>query len=262
MLYIHRMRRSPFPDAASSARLQRLETGRLAQRAKDVLLASIHADAFPDLLPSEQRLASELGVSRSTVREALRSLEEDGVVTRQRGIGTWVNKHVVRSISLSKAVDFYDLIREAGYEPEIASTEVRQSAPPPEIADRLGLGETQPAQVHVVDRLLLGSGQPMIQVTENIPVAEVVLPFEAVDFPDSVFTFSDTFCRSPIDHTVVEIVPIVASTEITRQLPLKRGEPLLRLVETHYSAEGRPFIISFIHVVHRLLHFTVVCKRM
>src|SRR5262249_34189872 len=44
-------------------------------------------------LPPEPRLAEELEVSRATLREALRSLEEDGYVTRRRGAGTYVVGH-------------------------------------------------------------------------------------------------------------------------------------------------------------------------
>src|SRR6266511_1783156 len=39
-------------------------------------------------LPPEPELATDFGVSRATLREALRSLEEDGFLTRTRGAGT------------------------------------------------------------------------------------------------------------------------------------------------------------------------------
>jgi DNA-binding FadR family transcriptional regulator len=46
---------------------------------------------FGDRLPAERRLASHFGISRSTVREALRQLEEKRLVSRRVGSGTFVN---------------------------------------------------------------------------------------------------------------------------------------------------------------------------
>ncbi len=42
-------------------------------------------------LPSEFELSKQLGISRATLREAFRLLEEDGVVIRRHGVGTFVH---------------------------------------------------------------------------------------------------------------------------------------------------------------------------
>lgn len=243
-----------------SDKLQRLETRRLAERAKDALLESIAGGRFADgRLPSEERLAEELGVSRTTIREALRSLEEEGLVSRQRGVGTWVNYHIVRATSLNRIVGFYDLIREAGYEPRIAWTEVREAAAAPDVAHRLGRPDGTP--LLFIERLFLADGDAVIHLIERVPADEVTRPFEVADVPESIFAFAERFCRSPIDHTLVEIIPIVAGDETVKHLPLAQGDPLLRLIETHYSPDGKPLIVSVIDVVDQFLRFTVVRKR-
>jgi GntR family transcriptional regulator len=137
---------------ARTGRLRRLGTRPLSEQAKEALLDSIGSGGFPDgTLPSEGRLAEELGVSRTTLREALQSLEEEGVVSRQHGVGTRVNQHVVRATPLSRVSGFYDLIRYAGHEPRIERTEIRDDVVRGEMAGRLERPEGTP--LYQVERL-------------------------------------------------------------------------------------------------------------
>ncbi|GGQ18364.1 GntR family transcriptional regulator [Streptomyces roseolilacinus] len=57
------------------------------------IVDAIHAGAYPpgSTLPSEPRLAAELGVSRPALREALLLLQEDGLLSVRRGVGRTVN---------------------------------------------------------------------------------------------------------------------------------------------------------------------------
>ena len=51
-------------------------------------------------LPTEAELCEMLGVSRTVVREALRVLEDDGLVARRHGVGTFVRNHPFSKISI------------------------------------------------------------------------------------------------------------------------------------------------------------------
>src|SRR5215211_4065335 len=59
----------------------------------DARISSGELAAGSRLLP-EPELAGEMGVSRATLREALRALEDEGVLTRVRGAGTFVTRRV------------------------------------------------------------------------------------------------------------------------------------------------------------------------
>lgn len=254
------MARKSGPVETATSGLERLETRRLPERAKDALLDSIAKGSFPNgKLPSEKQLASELGVSRTTIREALQSLEEAGVVSRQHGVGTRVNYHVVRAISLNSVAGFFELIREAGYQPAIAWTTVERGAAAVDAASRLGRPEGTP--LVFVERLFLANGTPAIHLVEEIAEDAVQRPFAPEDVPDSIFALAEGFFRTPIDHSVVEIIPVVADDQITAHLPLAIGDPVLRLIETHYSPSGSPFVVSVIHVIDHVLRFSVVRKR-
>jgi GntR family transcriptional regulator len=241
--------------------LQPLDTGLLTHRAKERLKNAIIDGLFGDQLPSEVELARQLGVSRPTVRSALRSLEEEGLITRRRGIGTRVNNHIARAkLTLNRAVGFYDLIQEAGHEPAIAYTHVRTDAASLELATKL---EAEPgAEVITIDRLFLADSAPAISVMEMILRANVTVShLTDSDVAASIFTFADRYATKPIDHTVVEIAPAVADSRLAKLLRLKQGEPLLHLIETHYSVENDLMMVSSIHVVDRFIRFRVVRRR-
>lgn len=72
---------------------ERVKTGSLADQTRRALEAIIgEMDlAASNKLPREEQLAQRLGVSRTTVRQALNDLAADGVVLRRQGKGTFVN---------------------------------------------------------------------------------------------------------------------------------------------------------------------------
>jgi GntR family transcriptional regulator len=247
------------PSTAEDRPLARIETRPLTARAKEILLDSIGRGAFPDgWLPPEDRLAKQVGVSRTTVRAALRSLEEAGLITRQRGVGTRVNAHVAGiGMSLNRVIGYWDLIRDAGYEPGIAATLIGSGEAPDDCARRLGWPPGEP--LLRVERVFTADGNPVVHVVEMIRPDHVVGPLD--DMPRSVFEFAEQRCRAKVDYTVVEIVPIVADAAIAAALPLAVGDPLLRLIETHYTVDGVAFIVARIHLVDRCLRFNVVRRR-
>ncbi|HUS17408.1 MAG TPA: GntR family transcriptional regulator, partial [Chloroflexia bacterium] len=64
-------------------------------------------------LPGEMELGTMLGVSRTVVREALRILEEDGLITRRHGVGTFVRKRPILN-NLSFNFGTTEMIESAG----------------------------------------------------------------------------------------------------------------------------------------------------
>lgn len=232
----------------------------LTDRVREELARSIREGLFEGgWLPSEPELAEQLSVSRPTVRSALRSLEEEGLITRQRGRGTRINAHVVPGLSLSRVVGMYDLIREAGYTPTIDTTTVSMSAASPLCVDRLKC--PRGSMVVSINRRFLADEHPAIYIQEMVLADQIRGVVTAEQIPNSIFEFADSYCRQPVEHTVVEIVSAQADERVAELLGLTVGDPYLRLIETHYSPDGQPFIASDIRLVDRYIRFIVVRRR-
>ncbi|MGW0824788.1 GntR family transcriptional regulator [Streptomyces sp. NPDC002845] len=117
------------------------------------------------LLGNEIELAGRLGLSRPTVRQAIQSLVDKGLLVRRRGVGTQVvHSQVKRPLELSS---LYDDLEAAGQNPatRVLHNEVEPASA--EVAAALGIAEG--SGVHRVDRLRLAHGEPVAALCNYIP---------------------------------------------------------------------------------------------
>lgn len=117
-------------------------------------------------LPQERELADEFEVSRTTVRQALQSLTDDGLIYSIRGKGTFVSKS--RISKGSTLTSFTEDMRGRGLAPSsrVLTAEERPSSP--DVARALELEPGSP--VYFVERLRLADGFPMALEELYLPV--------------------------------------------------------------------------------------------
>jgi GntR family transcriptional regulator len=134
---------------------------------RERLLARIQ-DMNPDeVLPQERELAETFGVSRTTVRQALQSLIEEGRVYSVRGRGTFVSRgRVSKGLTLTS---FSDDMRARDLEPGSRLLTAERRAADPELARTLEIEPGDP--VYYVERLRLADGFPMCFERVHLPAA-------------------------------------------------------------------------------------------
>src|SRR3954451_7864412 len=88
-------------------------------------------------LPSEPELARTLGVSRSSLRAAIALLEEDGLVQRLHGSGTYVAHRPAMRQDLSRNFGVSSMIASMGLEPGTVDEECAAEPAPPQVAEAL-----------------------------------------------------------------------------------------------------------------------------
>jgi GntR family transcriptional regulator len=213
---------------------------------RDRLAARLAALGPGERLPAEPQLAAELEVSRPTLREALRSAEDAGLVIRRPGVGT-VKTPVPRpSNDLSVNTTIAQLIRDHRLRPGTEVRSVDRRAAKPDEAEQLDLAENSP--VWVVDRTHTADGTPVVDSHDVFPEAVIGATGVAAErlTKISVYRFlSDkghAVCRG-----VASIHPVRASVGLAGRLGVKPGTLLLRLVQLDYDIEGRPVLLSTEH---------------
>jgi GntR family transcriptional regulator len=240
-------RRADGTDAAQRPRkaaVPQLENTPLAERARAAILSAILEKRFEHRLPSEEDLASMLNVSRTTIRTALQRLEQDGIVSRRRAIGTTINAHVApANLALQRLVGFDRLLEEKGYE---VVTEVtwQRGTPPKEMVALFGLEAD--ADCCLTSKEYFADGHLAIHIRDVIPWRQLNTDVLRGAIPPSMFEFSKRYFHQPIDHAIVRIVPMVKRGRATTALRVASGEPFARLHEIHYSMGGEPVAFSVI----------------
>lgn len=212
---------SPVPLYYQAARIleEAIEDGRLPRGSK---------------LDSELDLAEQLGISRPTMRAAIKLLVDKGLLIRRRGIGTIVAPRPVRrAVALTS---LYDDLKEAGKEPQTRVLALEQVPCPPDVAEHLGLGAGTP--VVRFKRLRVAESEPIALMCNIVPVG--LLQIESEDLERT--GLYELFRKSGIaPHVATQRVGArKASTEEAELLEVEPGDPVLTMTRTAYDTSGRP----------------------
>ncbi len=210
--------------------------GSVADRARTAILEAILDRRFAERLPPEEELAGMLGVSRTSIRDALQGLETRGIITRRRSIGTMVNANFPPSaLALDRLIGFDRLLREGGHRVRVEAS--WNFAPVPQsFLDAFAAADVN--ECCVIEKTYFADDADAIGIVDAIPVENLVRRRLRKLLPPSVFEFSRMYCRQPIDHTLVRLMPIVVGENSSYLPNIPDGAAFLRLFETHYAHDS------------------------
>ena len=195
-------------------------------------------------LPSELELASDLGVSRTVVRDALSELERDGYLERVRGIGTLVNRDVVQLKNrMDQKLEFNKMIRAIGRVPHSDNLMVTRETATPELMERLALDPEKEHTLVFVRRRVLADETPVLYSTDILPLALFGgKRLDAIDFSRPIFEIVEQHCRVEVAETLTTLHAVMGTPGIRRQLGMRPDQALLQLDEICYSRTCKPVL--------------------
>jgi GntR family transcriptional regulator len=221
----------------------------------------IATDGFEDgRIPPETDLASDLGVSRTTVRDALSRLEHEGAIYRRQGAGTFVNEHGLRIKSrLENIWSYEELLENHGYEPSVQVLGVSQSPADLVTSDALGIEPGDP--VLVVEKLFLENETPVVLTANRIPVANLSSPPPTGDEDVPVYQYLDTHCNRKLAYYLSEIIPVALDADQATTLHVDQGTPAMSFDEIGYDKNNEPIVLATSFFRDDLLRFRLIRKR-
>jgi GntR family transcriptional regulator len=233
----------------------------LTDQVKTHIKEQIWANAYEDdRVPAETDLANELGVSRTTVRDALSRLENEGVVVRKQGAGTFINRPGLQIKSRLDEIWSYEAALEAhGYLPSTRLLDVRLEAATAEIANDLALASGD--QILVVKKLFLEDQQPVILAINLIPQQRISKPYTDSDLVAPIFEFLAESGDQHLSYYLTDIVPAVASDDVAQALQVPAGTPLITLEEVGYNEENEPILKAYSYFRDDLLRMRLIRRK-
>jgi len=208
-------------------------------------------------LTSEPTLAKQMGVSRATLREAMRSFEAQGMIRRRQGVGTFVVAKVpVLDTGLEALESIETIAQRSGLTVRMGELQVQQVAADEGLAAVLNLKVG--ADLTRVARIIFTDHRPIAYLVDTLP-----MDILAVDELQSGFTGSvlDLLLRRgdpKLTQSRTEIKAIGATSEVARALQIQREDVLLHFAAQLYSEDSRVVDYSISYFLPGYFRFHVV----
>ena len=198
--------------------------------------------AVHERLPSESEMMKVFGVSRITVRQALRDLHADGLVFSVQGKGTFVSRpKAVQDIQSLQG--FGEAMNPQGYETSTRVVGVQEVRISGDVAEALDLNRN--SNVVELTRIRYLNREPISLDHSFFPV-EVGNELLGRDLTQDVFPMLENECGIELGHAELKIEAISADENVAEKLNVGVGSPILRIQRLVYSISGTPIDFEYL----------------
>jgi len=226
------------------------------QRLQAELAELIARTPAGERLPSEPDLARQLGVSRATLREAMRTFETQGLIRRRQGAGTFVVGQMPVIDSGLEVLESLDKIAQRMDLPvSLRHLHVERVQADAVQAGALGIAEG--ANLTRIRRVVQATDRPVAYLIDLLP--EEVMRAEQLpaDFKGSVL---DLLLErgDPLTVSRTAVSAINAPADVAKPLEIQRDDVLLQFTGLLYTAAGKAVAYSYSYFIPGYFNFHIV----
>jgi GntR family transcriptional regulator len=234
----------------------------LSHLAKEQLLEYIEKNQYEyqDRLPSEAQIQEMLGVSRSTVREALALLEQEGIVYKIQGKGTFLATLPIKiKNGLEELRSTTDTIRKFGYVPGTKGYKVRKITADTDMQQKLNLSPDD--KVLTFERIRTANELVAAYCIDTFPEKIFKGKLPQQDYQGSMFEYLERDLDIHIEYAVAEILPASFEGKMCEKLGIPQDTFFILLKQIHFDRQGQPMIYSMDYYNSNIFRFFVNRKR-
>jgi GntR family transcriptional regulator len=226
------------------------------QRLQVDLAALIARTPAGQRLPSEPELAKQMGVSRATLRDAMRTFETQGLIRRRQGSGTFVVGKVPAIDSGLEVLESLEtMANRLSLEISVSNLSVEQMAADENIAENLNLAAGAP--VLSVRRVIRTDGRPVAYLADTLPADVLPLADLPIEFHGSVLDLLLERGDS-LKTSRANVSAIGATAEVAKVLEIQRGDVLLHFYSQLFDKSGKVVDYSLSYFIPGYFNFHVV----
>jgi GntR family transcriptional regulator len=215
----------------------------LPRQVRDEILALIARDGLRpgDRLPTEMELATRFGVGRTTAREALKLLEQDGIVDVRPGRGRYLSHLATLERPITRLESVTELMRSLGYgvTDRVVSVEARR--PGPDEAAALSLSATD--EVVCLDRMRMHADEALIYSVDVFPRRLIAGDPAAEDWTASLFERLEAGGLR-VTGALAQIQAVLLPAGARRLVGGGARSPWILLVHRNLDEDGRTVVHS------------------
>lgn len=217
----------------------------LAEELRDEIMARAYSDGGQ--FPTETALCERFGVSRFTVREALKRLQAEGLIARKRGSGTVVQPAAARGGALHQPLSNVGELLQYARDSAVNYAEQPCDGLPDKIAKHIGEDLTGAWRCFRGIRRHADDERP-IAVTDAYFHGRLGDAIDQLDLSaGTLFSQLTRLAGLSVSRVTQDIQAVAAGPNTCRALEINEGDPVLRITRCYIDAKARVFEISVSH---------------
>lgn len=211
---------------------------------KSLILSEIKSGHYSSgsAIPTEKEISDAFQISRTTVRQAITELVQEGWLYRVKSKGTFVAQPKITQDFIKKLESFNDQIIRSGMVPSTELLECKTMKASDDIAKNLGLSLNE--KVIFLHRKRLADGEPIV-------VIKTYLPYESCSFilshdleRESLYSILSETPETTVFRVERQVEAIEAKGEDVNLLNIKRGKPIQHFISVGFNSVSKPIEYS------------------